>query len=118
MVARSEGADGIKRKMGVFIKDRLDPHARGNDTNVLYLHCISINILVVILYYSFVRTWVKDILTSTYESTVISKLKFFKMCIYTSIQVLILLIDLKQKVLHTGIEEQLSEVSMSQILSN
>ena len=40
------------------------------------------------------------------------------MCIYTSIQVLILLMDLKQKVLHTGTEEQLSEVSMSQILSN
>ena len=40
------------------------------------------------------------------------------MCIYTSIQVLILLIDLKQKVLHTGTEEQLSEASMSQILSN
>lgn len=77
VVARSEGADGTKRKMGVFIKDSLDPHACGNDTNVLYLHCISINILVVILYYSFVRTWVKDILTSTYESTVISKLKFF-----------------------------------------
>ena len=55
VVARSEGADGIRRKMGVFIKDSLDPHAHGNDTNVLYLHCISINILVVILYYSFVR---------------------------------------------------------------
>ena len=40
--------------MGVFL-DSLDPHAHGNDTNVLYLHCISINILVVILYYSFVR---------------------------------------------------------------
>ena len=54
VVARSEGADGIRRKMGVFL-DSLDPHAHGNDTNVLYLHCISINILVVILYYSFVR---------------------------------------------------------------
>ena len=39
------------------------------------------------------------------------------MCIYTSIQLLILLMDLK-KVLHTGTEEQLSEVSMSQRLSN
>ena len=55
VVARSEGADGIRRKTGVCIKDNLDPHAHGNDTNVLYLHCISINILVVILYYSFVR---------------------------------------------------------------
>ena len=55
VVARSEEADGIRRKMGVFIKDSLDPHAHGNDTNVLYLHCISISILVVILYYSFVR---------------------------------------------------------------
>ena len=51
VVARSEGRGAIgRKKKGVFIKENLrDPCAHGNDGNVLYLDCISINILVVIL---------------------------------------------------------------------
>lgn len=59
------------------------------DGNVLCLCCISVNILVVIVYYSFARitieiSWEKDtiilcvlLLSSAYESTIISKEKIF-----------------------------------------
>ena len=46
-----------------------DPYS---DENILYLHCISVNILVVILYYSFLQDvtiggkWVKYIYIYTY----------------------------------------------------
>ena len=40
------------------IKENLrDPCAHRNDGNALYLDCFNVNILVVILYYGFVRYW-------------------------------------------------------------
>lgn len=48
VVVRSEGGGGIRRKMGMSIKDNSrDSCAHRNNGNVMYCDCTSINILVV-----------------------------------------------------------------------